>query len=131
MRGSMGGFTLVEVMLALLLIAIGVLAAAPMFVHAMQNNAVGEDFGSAGALAVERMELLRSANYFSGLPAGGSLTINMTGYFDDSDPDYIVRWVIIDNASPVGTKTITVRVLASRQVVGLQKQVTLTTIRGM
>ena len=122
------GFTLLEVLIAVFLIGIGVLAAAPMFVYAMQGNATGADFGSVGAVAVEQMELLRADSY-SNLAAGGSLTANTTGYFDNADPDVLVRWQITDNASPVGTKTITVRAIANRQVVGLQKDVELTTVR--
>jgi len=127
-KGSKG-FTLLEVLIAVFLIGIGVLAAAPMFVYAMQGNATGADFGSVGAVAVERMELLRADSY-TNLAAGGSLTTNTTGYFDNSDPEVLVRWVITDNMTPVGTKTITVRAVANRQVIGLQKDVELTTVRG-
>lgn len=123
------GFSLVEVLVALFLITIGVLAAAPMFIYATQGNAVGADFGSGGALGVERMELLRSQPY-SALAAGGGLTSDVTGYFDTSDPGYRVRWQITDNVSPANTKTIEVRVIANRQVVGNAKSVTLTSIRG-
>lgn len=123
------GFSLVEVLVALFLISIGVLAAAPMFVYAIQGNAVGADFGSVGALGVDRMELLRSQDY-PALTDGGSLTANNAGFFDVSDPDYIVRWRITTNVAPVGTKTIEVRVIAQRTVVGNQKDVTLTTLRG-
>lgn len=128
------GFTLVEVMLALFLIAIGVLAAAPMFIYAMKGNAAGADFGTAGAIAVERMEVLRSTRYID-LDAGGDLTTDATvagvDYFDNSDPDFTVRWQIADNVTPADTKTITVRVTAVRQVIGRQKGVTLTTLRGI
>lgn len=133
-RNDANGFTLVEVLLALFLIAIGVLAAAPMFVYAMQGNAVGADFGTAGAIAVERMEILRGTGYLD-LPAGGDLATDVSAggvdYFDNSDPDYTVRWTIVDNVSPADTKTITVRVTAVRQVVGDPKGVTLTTLRGI
>ena len=128
-KRKQAGFSLVEVLVALFLIGIGVLAAAPMFIYAIQGNAVGADFGSAGALAVERMEILRARNYSTHL-AGGSLTTNSTGYFDTGDPDYIVRWTIANNGSPAGTKTITVRATALGRKVGRNKQVTLTTIRG-
>jgi prepilin-type N-terminal cleavage/methylation domain-containing protein len=126
---SSAGFSLVEVLIALFLIGIGVLAAAPMFIYAMQGNAVGGDFGTVGAVGVERMEVLRASDYAS-LVAGGSLTANVTNYFDDTDPEVTVRWSITDNVTPVGTKTITVRVIANRQVVGQRKEITLTTIRG-
>jgi prepilin-type N-terminal cleavage/methylation domain-containing protein len=128
------GFTLVEVLLALFLLAIGVLAAAPMFIYAMRGNAAGADFGTAGAIGVERMEVLRSTR-FTDLDAGGSLTTDTSSggidYFDNSNPDFTVRWQIVDNVSPANTKTITVQVTAVRQVVGNQKGVTLTTMRGL
>lgn len=123
------GFSLVEVLVALFLIGLGVLAAAPMFVYAMQGNATGADFGSVGAIAVERMEQLRSQTFVN-LPAGGSLTVSQSGYSDLTDPDYIVRWRVTDNATPPTIKTITVRVIAVRQVVGERKEITLTTLRG-
>jgi len=126
-RGA--GFTLLEVLVALVLIGVGVLAAAPMFVYAMQGNAVAADFGSVGAIAVERMELLRSQAYGT-LTPGGSLTASVNGYSDASNADYIVRWQIADNAVPAGTRSITVRAIAVRQVVGNRKEITLTTLRG-
>jgi len=127
--GTNDGYTLVEVLIALFLMGIGVLAAAPMFMYAMQGNAVGADLGSVGAIAVERMELLRSQHYDT-LPAGGSLTANVTDYVDTSNPEITVRWSIMDNAAPYNTKTIQVRAIANRAVVGEQKDVTLTSVRG-
>jgi hypothetical protein len=111
------------------LIGIGVLAAAPMFIYAMQGNAIGGDFGSVGATAVERMELLRSQPW-GALPAGGRLSTSVANYFDTSAPEITVRWSITDNTTPAQTKTIQVRAIANRQVVGERKDVTLTTIRG-
>ena len=49
-----GGFTLAEVLVALFLIGIGVLAAAPMFMYAMQGTAVG---GLADHVAMRFEEL--------------------------------------------------------------------------
>lgn len=124
-----GGFTLVETLLALSLIGIGVLAVAPLFVLAIESNAASEDFSTAGALAVERMELLRAEGYFD-LVAGGSLTTNVTGYVDTSEPGYVVRWSVTDNITPAVSKTLRVRVVADRQVIGERKEVTLTLVRG-
>ena len=126
---AVSGFTLLEVLVALVLIGVGVLAAAPMFVYAMQGNAVAADFGSVGAIGVERMELLRSQEYGT-LTPGGSLTVSVNGYSDASNPDYIVRWQIANNAVPAGTRSITVRSIAVRRVVGQRKEITLTTLRG-
>jgi hypothetical protein len=69
------------------------------------------------------------------LTAGGSLTGNVSGYFDDSHPEVTVRWTVADitvtqGASTVSMKTITVRAIAKRQVVGERKEITMTTERG-
>jgi prepilin-type N-terminal cleavage/methylation domain-containing protein len=127
-RGS-EGLTLIEVLVALFLIAIGLLAAAPMFVHAMQGNATGGDFGSVGAMALDRLELLRATSY-SGLVVGGSLTANVAGYFDNSDPAFVVRWEILNNTTPPGTKIINVRAIARRVGPGPRREVTITSLRG-
>ena len=129
MRTQTSGFTLVEVVIALFLIGLGVLAAAPMFMFAMQSNAVGAEKGQAGALAVERMELLR-ADDFINLTAGGSLTVSITGYSDTGDPDFDVRWLIADRGTPTNTKTIAVRVVPAGTIPGPSRVVTLTTVRA-
>lgn len=123
------GFTLVEVLVALFILGVGVLAVAPMFVYAMRCGAVGADLGSVGAIAVERMERLRAEDYLD-LAAGGSLAADVAGYSDLTDPDFVVRWRIQDNVTPPATKTLSVRVTANRRVLGLPKSVTLTTLRG-
>ena len=133
-RRNADGFTLIEVMLALFLIGLGLLAAAPMFVYAMQGNASGADFGTVGALAVEQMETLRSQPY-STLAAGGDIDTPTVGYTmtvadQQINITYTMNWAIVDNASPVGTKTITLRAVADRQVVGVAKEVVLTSVRG-
>ena len=51
MRSDANGFTLIEVVMALFLIAVGVIATAPLFVYAAQQNASGGDFGHVGAAA--------------------------------------------------------------------------------
>ncbi|MCP3980896.1 MAG: prepilin-type N-terminal cleavage/methylation domain-containing protein [bacterium] len=125
---STGGFTLVEVMLALFLLALGVLASAPMFVLAMQGNAAADDVGAANALAEQRLELLRTSDYDTLVP-GGSLTSNVTGFFDDTNPDFIIRWEIATNATPP-SRALTVQATALRSTIGVAKQSTITTLRS-
>jgi Tfp pilus assembly protein PilV len=126
------GFTVLEVLIAVILIAIVVLAVAPMFMMATARTAAGADFGRVGAMAVERMEVLRAASY-DGMTAGGSLvtdaTVSGTPYFDASVPGYVVRWQVTDNATADGGKRLAVRVLSLRQVSGVPKEVTLTALR--
>ena len=123
------GFTLAEVMVALFLMGLGVLAAAPMFLFAMQGNEAGGDIGSAGALAVDRFEQLRAQDYQT-LTAGGSIAVNVSGYSDTTDPDFDVRWIIVDDTPIADTKTITVRVVPQGDLPSASRVVTLSTVRA-
>ena len=73
----------------------------------------------------------RTAIYF--LASSGTFGVtasNVSGYSDAADARFTVRWQIVDNASPATVKTITVRAIATRQAIGLQKEVTLTCLRA-
>jgi prepilin-type N-terminal cleavage/methylation domain-containing protein len=129
MRRPDSGFTLVEVLLAMALMFVGIMAAAPLFVFAMKETAAGADLGTVGAAAVDRMELLRAIDFYS-LTAGGGLTANVSGYSDASHSQYTVRWQVTDNATPATFKTISVRAVATRQAIGQAKEVTLVSLRG-
>jgi len=124
------GFTLLEVVVALAIMAIGLIATAPLFVIAAKENAGGGDRGTVGVLAVERMEQLRGLHYYS-LDNGGSLATSAAGYSDTSNPGFEVRWLITDSPNPpAGMKVIVVRALAGRQVMGRPKEVTMVSLRG-
>jgi prepilin-type N-terminal cleavage/methylation domain-containing protein len=125
MQRRQSGFSLVEVLIALVLLGFGLLAVAPLFVFATRESAASADYGTAGALAVRRMELLRTTA-FGSLTAGGSLTSNVTGFSDTSDPRAVVRRLVTNNASPATIKTVSVRAVATRQPEGPAKTVDLT-----
>jgi type II secretory pathway pseudopilin PulG len=125
----MAGFSLLEALVALLLTAGALLAVAPMFMQAARANDAGADMGSVGTIAVDRMEQLRQ-ELWRNVKSGGSLTSNVDGYFDDSNPDFLVRWRISTNASPTYTKTITVLAVARGDQPGPRRRVELTSARG-
>jgi type IV pilus assembly protein PilV len=127
-RTSQSGFSLVEVLVALVLLAFGLLAVAPLFVFATRETAASAEYGTAGALAVRRMEMLRTLD-FNSLAAGGSLTSSVTGFFDSSDSRSTVRWTVTNNATPVTMKTIEVRAVSMRQPEGPAKEVKLKYVR--
>ena len=119
-----------EVVIALFLIAVGVIATAPLFVFASQENAAGGDLGHLAAAAVRRMEALRATHYEL-LPPGGSLTSDVTGYSDLSDPQVNLRWTVEVNPNPPApTKIITVRAEAVGHSIGRRKSITVVTVRG-
>lgn len=125
-RGA--GFTLVEVLVGLVLISVILLSVSPLLIYASRVNSTGADLGSCSALAMERMELLRTER-FAALVVGGSLEGDEAGYVDAAHPDYVVRWQISDAAAPAGAKQIAVRAEARRSAVGRNKRTTLITLR--
>ncbi len=74
------GFTLVEVLVALALGAVCVLAVAPMFVAGMKSNAVGWDYSALNALARQRLEELLQFNFTDPrLAVAGGSTVTIDG----------------------------------------------------
>jgi type IV pilus assembly protein PilV len=62
------GFTLVEVMISMVILAIGVLGLAPMMVTAMYGNAFSKDVTSAAFLAQDSMERLKNQSVITPIP---------------------------------------------------------------
>lgn len=78
-RRRLSGFTLVEVLVALGLGAICVLAVAPMFVAGLKSNAVGWDYSALNSLARQRLEELLQFNFTDprlAVPFGSTATID-------------------------------------------------------
>jgi len=127
MRGE-SGFTLLEVLMALFLLGICVLATAPMFMHASRTNGASVDILLANSLAVQRMELLRTQG-FGALATGGGLTADVTGYFDTSYPGTTVRWEVAAGANPPGSLEITVQATVTAAAGGPQRSSTMKMLR--
>jgi hypothetical protein len=100
-----------------------------MFVSAMASNARSADVGLLSGKATARMEALRAED-FHNLLAGGSLTTEVAGYSDESDPDVVVRWEIVDGGGPAGSRSIRVEAIALGQLGGRPTSVRLTTLRS-
>jgi len=56
-----GGFTLVEIMIALFILSVGLLAVATMQISAIRGNAMGNDVTHATLLAQDMLEQLKSS----------------------------------------------------------------------
>lgn len=125
---SSGGFSLIEVLVAISLIGFISLAVVPMFVLGSRSNLAAAQIGTCSALAMERMERLRVAKMAT-LVAGGSLTTSMTGYSDTANGGFAVRWRISGLTDPAGGKQIEVRAISLRAALGPDKQVTFVTTR--
>jgi len=135
------GFSLVEVLIAMVILTVGLVALAQLMVLATSSNALSGHKTSTAAIAKERLELLKSAPFYSNpagfirnpaLTDGGSVTDNQAGYFQLYDAEgrpvaagaasFVVRWRIVTIAAgggtgalPLATVQITVRCLPAAE----------------
>jgi prepilin-type N-terminal cleavage/methylation domain-containing protein len=134
-RESERGFSLVEVMIAILILTIGLLSLAQMMMVATNANALSGHMTASAALAKEQLELLKAAPFYlnpadisSGsinpmLQVGGDIDADRSGggqdYFQYYDPDgqplvpngpsggaYVVRWQVEEVVPPSGNGTL-------------------------
>ncbi|MEW6002485.1 MAG: prepilin-type N-terminal cleavage/methylation domain-containing protein [Nitrospirota bacterium] len=75
-RGLLGekGLTLIEVLVAIVILAIGLLGVALMQYMAIGGNAFGREMQIATELGQERIEIIKSSNYGSVVSGGDSLS---------------------------------------------------------
>ena len=134
-RDGEGGFSLVEVMIAILILTVGLLSLAQMMVVAANSNALSGRMTASAALAKEQLELLKAAPFYLNpadisagsinpmLQAGGNLDADVsmggTDFFQYYDPDgqplnpngpngasYVVRWLVGPVVPPNGNGTL-------------------------
>jgi len=102
------GFTLIEILIALTIFSVGMLAVAAMQIMAIRGNRIGNEYSQAVVLAQTKIEELRSAA-FSNLTAGGTSDpnnpVNETG---GSGGIFSRSWVIANNTNFSRMITVTV-----------------------
>lgn len=141
-----GGFSLVEVMVAILILAVGLLSVGQLMIVATRSNALSERVTSSASLAKDTLERLKATPFYvtttgtrqvnPSLQAGkGSVDSNVAGYFqfydatgqpttDAGDAMFVVRWkveVAGGPKRPLAMVKITVRSLSAQgqyQLVG-------------
>ena len=139
-RQGVGGFTLVEVLMAMAIVAIGILGVAGMQVRAVSANAVARKALHATALAAGRMEQLIGLGYDhpvladrSGDGAAGldNDTAETSDGADSSHPPYTVCWNVAripatPNPETIGYKRL--RVIVTWRDRGVRRRYPLETI---
>lgn len=97
------GFTLIEILVAITIFAVGMLAVASMQISGIQGNATANALTGASTWAADRIERLMNLDYDSSDLAHGS-----TG--TDSQGRYAIEWTVTEHAPLNNIKTIQVRV---------------------
>jgi type IV pilus assembly protein PilV len=94
------GFTLLEIMIALSILAIGLLAVASLQMTSIRGNAFASGVTEGTTLATDRIEKLLALPYTDAALSAGDHT--------DSDPPsgYAVNWQVTDDVPLNNTKTI-------------------------
>jgi prepilin-type N-terminal cleavage/methylation domain-containing protein len=99
LRGAQG-FSLLELLMAMVFIGIGVMAVAGLFPLATKNVNDGRLLSTALGRAQEKLEELQCAGYGSALLA--------TGTYVDSIGTYARTWTVQDSLPNEGSKLVTV-----------------------
>ena len=101
-KRNTNGFTLVECVIALVLVMIGFAAIFSLLTACLKTEVISRDLGRASSFSRSKIEELKNSNR----TPGGSLTSDVAGYFDNPTPDYTRRWQI--SADSMGTESLTV-----------------------
>jgi len=110
-----GGFTILEVIVAISILTIGLLAVASMQTAAIQGNSVAYRVTEATTLAQDRMEVLLALQYTDPLLNAGT---NLPDPSPPAPTGYVIDYDV-DNTTLTNAKIITMRVV--RQLKGITK----------
>ena len=130
---SCDGFTLVEVMVALVVITIGILAVNAMQIVAVRGNSSANGLSSASNFAMDQVEEIFALDYDDALLADGTGTNNgaaglndntvaSADHNDTSDPIYTILWNVAEEFPMDNIKTI--NIIVNRNDLGTTKSVT-------
>ncbi len=125
------GFGLVELLIAMVVLTVGLLAVAVLIMYGIRIQTFARDATLASGAAKQRLEILRNMPRTDAMRQnGGSLVANVAPFFApvDLDPNqagidtpFVVRWMVA--AGPAGTQDVTVVVVSTspaRQLPPLQ-----------
>jgi prepilin-type N-terminal cleavage/methylation domain-containing protein len=109
------GFTLVEVLIAMLVLVVGLLSVAQLLAVSIVMNSDARSATSATLQAQTKVDELMKTSFTAPMVqinAADTLSSNVANYFDTPTAGITRRWQV--TAGPSGTRTVTVRVLAAR-----------------
>jgi prepilin-type N-terminal cleavage/methylation domain-containing protein len=116
-RTSDEGFTLLEVLIAIGLVAVAITSLAHLFALAVRANLASRDVTYGAVLASQKIERIRSADFPDDVPAQGEDALDIHGLPVDAGvtaPVYRRRWTIEPlPAHPVQAVVVTVEVSAA------------------
>lgn len=120
-KDNQQGFTLIEVMISLIVLAVGILAVTGMHYSAINGNVSARNLTTVCTYAAGQLETIMGMPYADPLLAAGDYKPEEDGddddgngqIDDDMDDGVIgarVSWTVVDDTPAPGTKTITITV---------------------
>jgi type II secretory pathway pseudopilin PulG len=135
-RGAEEGFTLIEALIAILILVFGLMAIANLYAIAGTSNTVANAGTAAAAAASERMEHLKSLPFdHPQMTAQGNLDENSAANYWEVQTvpgvgEIRTRWLIEDVGTDPSVKFIAVRSEATGAVTGQRSRAEFTTFRS-
>ena len=112
MNKRQSGFTLIEVMIAVVILAAGILALATMQIVSIRSNAFSTEMTYATMLAQSEFEEFRNMAYDDITPTGGTPDSKVIPASETSKGiPYTVQWTVTNNTPITNMKTIDLDVL--------------------
>lgn len=105
LRTSDDGFTLIEIMVSVIVLAIGVLGLAPLMAVSITGNAFSNEATRANVIAQDKIEELKNVATFASIPRVDTAAVD-NHYFYMARVDNSVS----DNTVPAGVYRIFIRV---------------------
>ena len=101
--GATAGMSLLELVVAMLLLSFVALSVSTMLLLGMLTSSVSQDATELSVAASDRLEFLTALPFsHAALAAGGSTTSSVSGYSEDpigSNVDRYIRWQVIDESA--------------------------------
>lgn len=123
------GFTLIEVLIAMVIMTIALVAMAELMAITLRIQMLGRNETASVRLVQSKIDQLVAVNFSSATVAvGGSLSSDVTNYNDTPTAGYKRRWQIAAIAGETRVRTLTVTVIPDVKDNRTTRSVQLTTI---
>lgn len=135
------GFSLIEVLIAMVLLAIMAMFLSRLMMSGIQLNHIANDETHLNQVAIDRMEQLERMSFTNlGMPClnsaslCGSLDSDVTDssvspavkYYDASEADYLIRWTVSLPTGDANLRRISVRAISNKfNAIGKQRELTI------